>query len=207
MPRTPAHGKALSHLKRVDPVLANIIERVGPCRLVPRAEGTHFDAIVRSIIFQQLSGKAASTIHNRVRGLYGGRDPEPHELLSTEDTRLREAGLSRQKLSYLKDLSSKVVAGDVNLDVEHLDDHEIIEQLVKVKGVGKWTVQMFLIFRLGRPDVLPELDLGIQNAVKRAYRRRGKVRPKDILRIGAKWSPHSSIAAWYLWRSLETTAW
>src|SRR5262245_52757872 len=201
MPRN--HGKAISHLRKVDPVLATIIDRVGPCRLVPKAEGTHFDAIVRSIIFQQLSGKAASTIHERVRGLYGGRDPQPQELLATDDSRLRAAGLSRQKLSYLKDLSSKVVAGDVDLDVEHLQDTEIIEQLVKVKGVGKWTVQMFLIFRLGRPDVLPELDLGIQNAVKRAYRRRGKVRPKDILRIGAKWSPHSTIAAWYLWRSLE----
>jgi DNA-3-methyladenine glycosylase II len=121
-----------------------------------------------------------------------------------EDAHLRAAGLSRQKLSYLKDLSAKVAAGEVNLDVEHLDDEEIIEQLVKVKGVGRWTVQMFLIFRLGRPNVLPELDLGIQNAVKRAYRRRGRVTPKDILRIGAKWSPHSSIAAWYLWRSLES---
>jgi DNA-3-methyladenine glycosylase II len=197
------HRKAIAHLKKVDPVLAQIIERVGPCRLVPRQEGTHFDAIVRSIIFQQLSGKAASTIHDRVRGLYGGRDPEPHEIMSTDDDRLRAAGLSRQKLSYLRDLAAKVAAGEVNLDVEHLDDDEIIEQLVKVKGVGRWTVQMFLIFRLGRPDVLPELDLGIQNAVKRAYRRRGRVGPKDILRIGAKWTPHSSIAAWYLWRSLE----
>ena len=197
------HRKAIAHLKKADPVLAEIIERVGPCRLVPKQEGTHFDAIVRSIIFQQLSGKAASTIHERVRGLYGGRNPEPHEIVSIDDAQLRAAGLSRQKLSYLKDLAAKVAAGEVNLDVDHLGDEEIIEQLVKVKGVGRWTVQMFLIFRLGRPNVLPELDLGIQNAVKRAYRRRGRVKPKDILRIGAKWSPHSSIAAWYLWRSLE----
>ena len=203
MPDKLNHRKAINHLKRVDPVLAEIIVRVGPCRLTPKQEGSHFDAIVRSIVFQQLSGKAASTIHDRVRGLYGGRDPEPHELLATDDARLRAAGLSRQKLSYLKDLASKVAAGEVDLDVEHLDDEAIIEQLVKVKGVGRWTVQMFLIFRLGRPDVLPELDLGIQNAVKRAYRRRGRVLPKDIKRIGAKWSPHSTIASWYLWRSLE----
>ena len=203
MPRR--HQKAIKHLRNVDPVLATIIDRVGPCRLVPKAEGTHFDAIVRSIIFQQLSGKAASTIHDRVRGLYGGRDPNAHEILATDEVQLRAAGLSRQKLSYLKDFSAKVVAGEVDLDVDHLDDATIIEQLVKVKGVGKWTVQMFLIFRLGRPDVLPDLDLGIQNAVKRAYRRRGKVKPKDILRIGAKWTPHSTIAAWYLWRSLETS--
>jgi DNA-3-methyladenine glycosylase II len=197
------HRKAINHLRRVDPVLADIIERVGPCRLTPKQEGTHFDAIVRSIVFQQLSGKAASTIHDRVRAIYGGRDPEPQELLATDDERLRAAGLSRQKLSYLKDLASRVVAGEVDLDVEHLEDEAIIEQLVKVKGVGRWTVQMFLIFRLGRPDVLPELDLGIQNAVKRAYRRRKRVLPKDVKRIGAKWSPHSTVASWYLWRSLE----
>jgi DNA-3-methyladenine glycosylase II len=200
------HTTSIRHLKRVDPVLAAVIDRVGPCRLEPRREGTHFDALVRSIVYQQLSGKAAATILSRVHDLYGGRSPTPAELLATPDATLRAAGLSRQKLSYLKDLAEKVEGGLVPLAadaIDHLTDDEIIERLVKVKGIGRWTVHMFLIFRLGRPDVLPELDLGIQNAIKRAYRMRKQPRPKDVLRIGKKWAPHSSIASWYLWRSLE----
>ena len=197
---------SIRHLRRVDPVLAAIIDRVGPCRLEPRREGTHFDALVRSIVYQQLSGKAASTILGRVHGLYGNRSPTPAELLATPDETLRAAGLSRQKLSYLKDLAAKVESGVVPLAadaIDHLTDSEIIERLVTVKGIGRWTVHMFLIFRLGRPDVLPELDLGIQNAIKRAYRMRKQPGPKDVLRIGKSWTPHASVASWYLWRSLE----
>ena len=203
------HDPSIRHLKRVDPVLAAVIERVGPCRLEPRRDGTHFDALVRSIVYQQLSGKAASTILGRVRGLYGDRSPTPAELLSTPDERLRAAGLSRQKLSYLKDLAANVESGLVPLaadTIDHLADDEIIERLVQVKGIGRWTVQMFLIFRLGRPDVLPELDLGIQNAIRRAYRMRKQPGPKDVKRIGKKWTPHASVASWYLWRSLEGAA-
>lgn len=200
------HAESIRHLKRADPVLATIIDRVGPCRLEIRSEGTHFDALVRSIIYQQLSGKAAGTIHARLMGLYGNRPPTPAELLATQDEGLRAAGISRQKLSYLKDLAAKVERGDVPLAadvIDHLGDDEVIERLVQVKGIGRWTVQMFLIFRLGRRDVLPDLDLGIQNAIRRAYRMRKQPRPKDVLRIGAKWRPHASVASWYLWRSLE----
>lgn len=200
------HSESIRHLKRVDPVLAVIIERVGPCRLEPRREGTHFDALVRSIIYQQLSGKAAGTIHGRLRGLYGDRNPTPAELLATPEEQLRAVGLSRQKLSYLKDLATKVESGVVPLSAEvidHLGDDEIIERLVQVKGIGRWTVQMFLMFRLGRRDVLPDLDLGIQNAIRRAYGMRKQPAPKDVVRIGAKWRPHASVASWYLWRFLE----
>lgn len=200
------HTPSIRHLKRVDPVLAGVIDRVGPCRLEPRQEGTHFDALVRSIVYQQLSGKAAGTILGRVHALYGDRSPTPAELLATSDETLRAAGLSRQKLSYLKDLAGKVEAGEVPLAadaIDHLGDAEIIERLVRVKGIGRWTVHMFLIFRLGRPDVLPELDLGIQNAIRRAYRLRKQPGPKDVLRIGKRWTPHASVASWYLWRSLE----
>jgi 3-methyladenine DNA glycosylase/8-oxoguanine DNA glycosylase len=200
------HTPSISHLKRVDPVLAEVIDRVGPCRLEARREGTHFDALVRSIVYQQLSGKAASTILGRVHALYGDRSPTPAELLATSDETLRAAGLSRQKLSYLKDLATKVESGEVPLaaeTIDHLGDDEIIEKLVRVKGIGRWTVHMFLIFRLGRPDVLPELDLGIQNAIRRAYRLRKQPRPKDVQRIGKSWTPHASVASWYLWRSLE----
>jgi len=202
------HDPSIRHLKRVDPVLATVIDRVGPCRLEPRREGTHFDALVRSIVYQQLSGKAASTILGRVHALYGNRSPTPAELVATPDETLRAAGLSRQKLSYLKDLAAKVEAGAVPLAadaIDHLGDEEIIDRLVQVKGIGRWTVHMFLIFRLGRPDVLPELDLGIQNAIRRAYRLRKQPGPKDVLRIGKKWTPHASVASWYLWRSLEGT--
>ena len=201
--RRPSHRAAVRHLSNADPVLGAIIERVGPCRLKPKAEGTHFDALLRSILYQQLSGKAAATIHARLRAIYGGRDPLPEELLATTDEMLRGAGVSRQKISYLRDLAVKVVSGEISLDVDHMDDEEIIEQLAAVKGIGRWTVQMFLIFRLGRVDVLAELDLGVQNAVKRAYRMRRTVKPKDVLRVGARWRPYASVACWYLWRSLE----
>jgi DNA-3-methyladenine glycosylase II len=197
---------SIRHLKRVDPVLAAVIDRVGACRLEARREGTHFDALVRSIVYQQLSGKAASTIHGRLQDLYGGRAPTPAELLATPDEQLRAAGLSRQKLSYLKDLATKVESGIVPLTadaIDHLDDDAIVDRLVQVKGIGRWTVHMFLIFRLGRRDVLPELDLGIQNAIRRAYRMRKQPGPKDVERIGEKWRPHASVASWYLWRSLE----
>src|SRR5438045_1966285 len=197
---------SIRHLKRGDPVLATVIDGVGPCRLEPRREGTHFDALVRAIVYQQLSGKAASTILGRVHALYGNRSPTPAELVATPDETLRAAGLSRQKLSYLKDLAAKVEAGAVPLAadaIDHLGDEEIIDRLVQMRGIGRWTVHMFLIFRLGRPDVLPELDLGIQNAIRRAYRLRKQPGPKDVLRIGKKWTPHASVASWYLWRSLE----
>lgn len=169
-----------------------------------RTDGTHFQALTRSIIFQQLSGKAAGTIFSRFNALYPDGSPTPEAVLATSDETLRAVGLSRQKVAYLRDLASKVVSGELPLDhVETLSDDDLIAHLVQVKGIGRWTAQMFLMFRLGRPDVLPELDLGIQNAIKRAYRKRKRPTPKDVKKIGAKWSPHSSVASWYLWRSLD----
>ncbi len=181
------------------------MDGVGACRFETRSDGTHFDALVRAIVFQQLSGKAARTIHGRVLALYGGRAPEPADLLVTPDESLRGAGLSRQKSAYLRDLALKVQTGAVPLDeLDRMPDDAVIAHLIQVKGIGKWTAQMFLMFRLGRLDVLPELDLGIQNAIRRAYRIRRRVTPKDVLRIGKKWSPYASIACWYLWRSLDS---
>jgi DNA-3-methyladenine glycosylase II len=203
MPPSP-HRPALSHLRKVDPTLATIIDRVGPCRLETRRTGTHYDALVRSIVFQQLSGKAAGTIHRRFCEIYPGNRPRAEHVLATEDSVLRAAGLSRQKIGYLRDLSARVA--DRSLPLAHLgrlSDDAIIEHLVQVKGIGRWTVQMFLIFRLGRPDVLPELDLGVQTAIQRAYGLKKRPAPKDVLRIGEKWRPYASIASWYLWRSLE----
>jgi len=199
-----SYGPSVRYLKRADPVLARVIVQVGPCRLQLRTDGTHFDALARSIVFQQLSGKAASTILSRFHALYPAERPTPEAVLDTNDERLRSAGLSRQKIGYLRDLSSKVA--DDSLPLHHIHtmaDEDVIDHLVQVKGIGRWTAQMFLMFRLGRPDVLPELDLGIQNAIRRAYRMRKRPTPKQVRKIGAKWSPHSTVACWYLWRSLE----
>ena len=200
----PDTRRAVAHLKRADPVLARVIARVGPCRFEPRAEGTHFEAVARAIVYQQLSGKAAGTIHARFHALYGGRAPEPAELLATGDEALRSAGLSRQKIGYLRDLAARVDAGDLPLDrVDALGDDDLIAALTRVKGVGRWTAQMFLMFRLGRPDVLPDLDLGVQKAIQLAYGRRAMPKPADVLRTGAPWAPYRTVASWYLWRFLD----
>lgn len=203
--KRPNHRKAINHLRRVDPVMADVIARVGRCDLAPRADGTHFDAVMRSIIFQQLSGQAAGTIHRRFRELFGGRDPKPKELLRTSDEKLRAIGLSRQKSAYLKDLAARVLAKECPIETLHdLPDGQIMEALTAVKGVGRWTAQMFLMFRLGRPDVLPDLDLGIQKGIMRAYGLRKHPLPARVLKIGAKWAPYRTVAAWYLWRLLDT---
>ena len=200
----PNHRKAINHLKKADPVMAEVIARVGKCSLEPRADGTHFDAVMRAIIFQQLSGQAAGTIHRRFQTLYGGRDPSPKELLRTPDAKLRAVGLSGQKTRYLKDLATRVQSGECPIDsLDALSDEEIIAALTSVKGVGRWTAQMFLMFRLGRPDVLPDLDLGIQKGIKLAYNLRKHPAPKRVLKIGVKWAPYRTIASWYLWRILD----
>jgi DNA-3-methyladenine glycosylase II len=203
----PDFRASVRHLKRVDPVLARVIERVGPCRIQLRDGGTHFQALVRSIVFQQLSGKAAGTIHARFVALFPADGPEPAPLLAFTDAQLRGVGLSRQKIGYLRDLAGKVASGALPLGAVHeMDDDELIDHLVQVKGIGRWTAQMFLMFRLGRRNVLPELDLGIQNAIRRAYGKRKRPSPQQVRAIGAKWSPHSTVACWYLWRSLENGA-
>ena len=199
--------RAVAYLRRTDERIARVIEQVGTCRFVPRAEGTHFDALVRAIVYQQLSGKAASTILGRVLALYGGRYPTADELLATPDEQLRGAGLSRQKLSYLRDLARHVQDVTLPLDQLHeLDDARVIEALTAVKGIGRWSAQMFLMFRLGRPDVLPDNDLGIRKGLQRAYRMRKLPAPKKVQAVGARWSPYATYACWYLWRSLDGDA-
>jgi 3-methyladenine DNA glycosylase/8-oxoguanine DNA glycosylase len=206
MTQSPLTRRARTHLRKVDPVIAKVMDTVGPYRPGDRTGGSHFHALIRAMVFQQLSGKAATTILNRFLDLYPNRTPTPAEILATSDAQLRAVGLSRQKIGYVRDLSTRLQNGELPLDhVDTLSDAELIAHLVQVKGIGKWTAQMFLMFKLGRVDVLPELDLGIQNAIKRAYGKR-KVTPKDVLRIGAKWTPYSSIACWYLWRSLDNGA-
>ncbi|MBA3889300.1 MAG: DNA-3-methyladenine glycosylase 2 family protein [Gemmatimonadaceae bacterium] len=199
------HTAAIRHLKRADPVLGAIIRSVGTCELGTSRQRSHFRALTRSIIYQQLSGKAAATILSRMHAIYGGRAPTAEQLLATPDAALQAAGVSRQKISYLRDLATRVHEGSVPLTrIARLPDEELITTITQVKGIGRWTAQMFLMFQLHRPDVLPELDLGIQNAIWKAYGLRKRPLPQDVLRIGKPWRPHASVASWYLWRSLDT---
>ncbi len=198
------HRRAIAHLRKTDPVLDSVIERVGAYQLRPRNEGSHFDHIARAIVYQQLSGKAASTIHGRLCALFPNGRVDPALLRTMPDETLRAAGLSRQKIGYLRDLAAHTTEGTLRIDSLHeLPDEDISAQLVKVKGVGIWTAQMFLIFRLGRPDVLPVNDLGIRKGVQVAYKLRKLPSPKQVETIGARWMPFRSVASWYLWRLLD----
>ena len=199
--------RAIKHLRATDPALGAIIDRVGPYRLAPRTEGTHFDYVVRCIVGQQLSGKAAATIYQRVRDLYGGDFPTPAQFLKAPVAKLRAAGLSGRKVEYVKELATRTEAKSIAiLGIHEMGDDEVMETLVSVRGIGRWTAQMVLMFRLGRPDILPELDLGVQKAVQRLHRMRKLPTPQKLQKLGAKWAPYRTFAAWYLWRSLELPA-
>ncbi|MBK8247779.1 MAG: DNA-3-methyladenine glycosylase 2 family protein [Gemmatimonadetes bacterium] len=201
------HRAALRHLRTVDPILAGVIQAVGPCRLEVSAGLTHFEAVARSIVYQQLSGKAAATIYGRFAARFPGNVVEAGALMRMSDDALREVGLSRQKAAYLRDLATRVVDGALPIETLHtLDDAAVIGHLTTVKGVGLWTAQMFLLFRLGRPDILPDLDLGVQKAMKIAYRMRKLPTPERVRKVGARWAPWRSVATWYLWRSIDGDA-
>ena len=201
------HRKALKHLRAVDPALGEVIARVGPYKLVPRADGTHFDHVVRSIVGQQLSGKAADTIYKRVLDLKGGKRPTPADFLKFPDSKLRAAGLSGRKTEYVKELARRTHDGSLAiLRIHEMDDDAVMETLVSVRGIGPWTAQMVLMFRLGRPDVFPELDLGVQKAVQKLRRMRKLPTPRQMVKIGRTYAPFRTYAAWYLWRSLELPA-
>jgi DNA-3-methyladenine glycosylase II len=192
---------ALRHLKRADPVLRRIIERVGPYRL--EREPNQFGALVESILYQQLALAAAAAIARRFRRLYGkrGRLPRPEELRRTPARRLRAAGLSRQKIGYLRDLAGKASNGTLRLGrFGRVSDDEVIAQLIQVKGIGRWTAEMFLLFSLGRRDVLPVDDLGLRYAMKQAYRLRNLPSPARMQELAEAWRPYRSVATWYLWK-------
>ncbi len=180
--------------------MAAVIERVGGCTLALRNEGTHLDALIRSIVYQQLSGKAAATIHGRVIALIGdGPSPVAETVLATSHEALRAVGLSNQKASYVRNLAQHVTDGSLPVESLHdLTDDEIMESLVAVKGIGRWSAQMFLMFRLGRPDILPDLDLGVQKGMQKAYRMRKLPTPKQVMVRGRKWAPYRTIGAWYM---------
>lgn len=197
------YARARRLLLRRDPILATIIREHGPCGLSAAQRADHFSALVRAIVFQQLSTKAASTIYSRMVALLPGGELTPAALAALSDEQLRSAGISRQKSGYLRDLCQKVMANVVPLDdLEHMDDEQVIAALTTIKGIGRWSAEMFLMFRLHRPDVFPIGDLGIVNAVMKAYRFRKKPSPDRLRRLGETWKPYRSVASWYLWRSL-----
>ncbi len=195
--------QATRQLARVDPVLARVIAASGPCKLKPDAGGGPYAALLEAILYQQLNGKAAATIHGRVLALAGRRRPRPEDVAALTDEQLRAAGLSRQKLSYLRDLTARVQGGLSLRGLTRLDDEAIIERLTVVKGIGRWTVEMYLIFRLGRLDVLPVDDYGVRKGVQRAYRLKSWPDAARLRAIGEAWRPYRSIGAWYMWRAAE----
>jgi DNA-3-methyladenine glycosylase II len=193
--------KAILHLKRSDPALKALIQRAGPYR--QQMAPADFPALARSIVFQQLSGKAASTIFGRLEAAVNRR-VTPRAVLKLDEARMRSLGLSKQKTAYLRDLAQKTLTREVDFRaLPGMPDEEVIAHLTAVKGVGVWTAQMFLIFALGRPDVLPTADLGIRAAMKKQYGLPELPKPAEMEKIAAPWRPYCSVACWYLWRSLD----
>jgi DNA-3-methyladenine glycosylase II len=195
---------AILHLKQADPVLGAIIEAVGPYQLIYRKPT--FETLVRSIVYQQVSGKAAASIFAKLKKAVGSRFAA-RRLLELTKEELRACGLSAQKAGYVHDLAEKVVRRKIQFGkLNNLTDDQVIEMLTTVKGVGIWTVQMFLMFALERPNILPIGDLGVRNAIRRAYNLPEMPTSADLLRISERWHPHCSVATWYLWRSLDGSA-
>jgi DNA-3-methyladenine glycosylase II len=193
--------KAVIHLKKSDPVLRAIIERVGPCRM--EYGPAEFCSLAEAIVYQQLNGKAAVTIFQRFAAL-AGEPLTPEGILKLSDDQLRGVGLSKQKSAYLKDLAVKTASGLLDFSrLPDLSDEEVIKHLTQVKGIGAWTAHMFLMFSLRRPNVLPTGDYGVQMAVKKHYKKRKLPKPKDMERVARAWEPYRSIACWYMWRSLD----
>lgn len=191
---------ALKHLRQ-DRKLAKIIDKVGKYNL-PITKNP-YESLVEAIITQQLSGKAANSISGRFRKIYG-RFPKPADVLKTSDAKLRKAGLSYMKISYIKDLSNKVESKEIRLSLmKNLTDEEVITQLTEVRGIGRWTAEMFLIFSLGRQDVLPVGDLGLKKGIQRLYSLEELPGKEQMEKIAEKWRPYRSVATWYLWRSLN----
>ena len=211
LPFDPA--AAIAHLSSADTKLGALIERAGPFTLRLDPLPSPFASLLESILYQQLHGKAAATIHRRVREIYGG-DPAPQALLDTPDDHLRAAGVSANKIKALRDLAARTLDGTVPEQrvIQKMSDAEIVEHLTQVRGIGPWTVEMLLIFRLGRPDVLPVSDYGVRKGFALTFLRLPKTRlieaadlpkPEVMLRRGSRWAPYRSVASWYLWRACD----
>ena len=193
---------AIRHLRAQDPILRQVINRVGPCQLKPKRH--RFRTLLGAIIGQQISTSAAQTIRQRVEQLARPGVPTPRKIAKLADSELKSAGLSRQKVSYVRDLVDRSLAGNIHYrKFSRMTDGEVTQNLVQVKGIGEWTAQMFLIFSLGRQDVFPYDDLGIRNAIRKLYRLPQQPGKTTCCRIAAPWRPYSSVASWYCWQSLK----
>jgi DNA-3-methyladenine glycosylase II len=196
--------RAEEHLRTADPVMASIVKQVGRCGLGRAKREDPFVAVIEAIVWQQLSTKAAATIYRRFLKLFPGGRPTPAAILAASEQSLRGVGLSRGKVAYLRDLSMKVTDGTVHLEsLETMADADVISTMTKVKGIGQWSAEMFLMFRLQRSDVLPVGDLGIVKAMQRHYRLRKTPTPERMYRIAERWRPYRSVASWYLWASID----
>ena len=197
------YTRARRVLARRDPVIRDLMRAHGPCGLADAQHTDPFHALTRSIVSQQLSTKAADTIASRFEALLGGM-PTPARVAAVTDQQLRAVGFSMQKVGYLRDLCARIQTGELRLgSLDRLPDETVIDALTTVKGIGRWTAEMYLMFRLHRPDVLPVGDLGIVKAVQRAYGLRKAPDPKRLMKIGEPWRPYRSVACWYLWASLQ----
>ena len=193
--------KAINHLKKSDPVIREIINRVGPYRI--EYGDPVFHSLAEAIVYQQLNGKAALSIFKRFAAL-AGEPLTPEGIMMVTDQQMRSAGLSKQKTSYLRDLAERTHRGELNFaGLADLPDEEVIEHLTQVKGIGVWTAHMFLMFSLRRPNVLPTGDFGVKMAIKKHYKKRKPPNPKQMEKIAKCWEPYRSVACWYLWRSLD----
>jgi DNA-3-methyladenine glycosylase II len=198
-------GAAVKHLAGADPVLAKLMKRAGPFALKTRHLHNPFEALARNIVFQQLHGSAAEAIHRRVVGLFGGGRLRPQDILDAPEEALRGVGLSGAKTAALKDLAAKTLDGTVPTlaRLKRMGDEEIVERLTRVRGIGRWTVEMLLMFRLGRPDVLPVGDYAVRKGFMVAYGLGQMPKPKEIELHAEAWRPYRSVASWYMWRALE----
>jgi len=193
--------KAIKILKK-DQKLKSIINQVGDFKI--KNTKNRFQSLVEAIITQQLSGSAANSITNKFRNLYGSRFPKPIDVLNTTDSKLRKTGMSKMKVSYIKELSKKIEMREFKISsVSRMSDEEIISELTKIRGIGRWTAEMFLIFSLGRLDVLPVGDLGLKKSIQLLYAMSSLPKPDEIQKIAEKWKPYRTIATWYLWKSLK----
>jgi DNA-3-methyladenine glycosylase II len=202
---TPDYAAACEYLRQADPVLEAIIGRHGACRLATPSTEPTLKRLARALVSQQLSVKAAATIFSRFLALYPGADfPSPAQVMDTPLESLRSVGLSRQKASYLKDLCTRVHTGALALDgLDAMPDDEVMATLTAVKGIGRWTAEMILIFQLQRLDILPVDDVGLLRSIQRAYGLKRRPTAKQVLRLGQKWRPYRSVASWYLWADLD----
>jgi DNA-3-methyladenine glycosylase II len=200
--------QAMRELSRADRHLAKVIRRVGRFPTKKQKSQPPFASLLQAIVYQQLAGKAAATIFGRVKALGASEFPTPEEILLLDEAKLRGAGLSRQKIAAVKDLAAKTLDGTVPplSKLRRMSEEEIHERLVQVRGIGEWSVQMFLMFRLGRPDVLPIHDLGIRKGFQIVYGHKEHPKPQFILEHGERWRPYRSIASWYLWRAADEKA-